>query len=79
MSCALVGWLEEKGELNGRGESNKEKDVGILICSYLEPSLVVIGQTVNGQEVVGICVVKVESCDASVGVEDSPYIDTRIF
>lgn len=61
-------WDHWKKEGNLVEEENlaKEKDVGIIIHSPLKPTLALIGQTINGQEIVGICVVNVECRDASV-------------
>lgn len=64
------GWKKE-GDSVEEEDLVKEKDVGILICSPLEPALALIGHTVNGREVIGIRVVKVEC-------HDSPYIDAGI-
>ncbi|XP_057865448.2 uncharacterized protein LOC131073097 [Cryptomeria japonica] len=64
------GWKKEGDSVEEENPA-KEKDVGILICSPLEPALALIGQTVNGREVVGIRVVKVEH-------HDSPCIDAGI-
>lgn len=77
------GWTKEgnltKKENSIKEENSaKEKDVEILIYSTLELALTHIGQTINGRKIVGIRVVKVEHHDTSVGVEDSPCVDTRI-